>query len=205
VASLAVVATTFLLMCYWNSLYDKMWLQPLWLLFLTGAIFAERSRAEHPFATRSAAVLVIAMMAINLSMAIRAARGPWPDVDEATRVKDFIGSRDLVVTDWNAVSTIYQMMWAPNQTWDFVSDSGVYLSATPEVLRSKIIKTRQNGGTVYFLGLLDENRAAWDPMLGAKCGIPYDSLDQYRNGSTSVANFVSRGQTITLRRFDGQP
>jgi hypothetical protein len=189
-------------MCYWNSLYDKMWIQPLWLIFLTGAIFAQCTRGAHPWLGRAAGVLVLAIIVSNLTIATHDARGRWPNVDEASRVKTFVRGNDLVVSDWNAVSTIYQTMWAPQNTWDFISASGTYRSGTPEELKHQIVAAQHRGGSVYFLGLLDENRKAWDPMLGLKCGIPYESLAAYREGSTVVASFRSGGQVITLRRFD---
>ena len=205
VSSYAAIITTFVLMCYWNPFYDKTWLQPLWLLFLAAAIFADRIRFRYRTITHLAAALVGAIIVVNVSIAVRDSRGPWPDVEEATRVKGFVGSHDLVVTDWNAVSTIYHTMWAPDRTWDFVSESGVYHSATPDVLQTKIDETQRAGASVYFLGLLDLDRNAWTPVLTAKCGIPYEALDHYRNRSTLIASFRSRERLITLRKFAVEP
>ena len=203
-AAFTVLLLALMLNSYWVPLYDKMWLQPLWLLWLTGAIFAQTVRRDSPRLIGFAAGFVVAVVVTNLAIAIQQARAPWPGVEEASRVNSFVGDRDLVVTDWGEMSSVYENMWGRDRAWDFVSATGEYRSHTPDELKRRIAEVRAHQGSVYFLGLLDEQRATWDPFLGARCGVPFDALDDYRQRSKVIASFRTHDSIITLRRFDAE-
>jgi hypothetical protein len=188
------------LLCYWDPMYDKLWLLPLWLLALMAAISANGLQRNQLWLRRASMALVLVASSVNLVAAIRAAHGPWPDVDEARRLSTFVQKNDLVVTDWNSVSVLYRMIWAPDTTFDFPSEAHRYRAETASVLRQRMAEAERRGGSVYFLGILDQPQSAWDPFLGARCQVPYDSLQEMRKNSVVIASFVTRGGTITLRR-----
>lgn len=191
------------LLCFWDPLYDKLWLLPLWLLALMFAISASGLQRNQRWLRRASMALVLVASSVNLIAAMRAAHGPWPDVDEARRLSTFVQKNDLMVTDWNSVSVLYRMIWAPDTTFDFPSEAHRYRAETASVLRQRMAEAERRGGAVYFIGILDQPQSAWDPFLGARCQVPYDSLQGMRKNSVVIASFISRGGTITLRRLAG--
>jgi len=190
------------LLCYWTPTYEKLWIQPLWLLFLTGALFLHRVRCYVPWLARAAGTFVVVLVATNLVVAVHDSRGSWPNVEQAAMVNSCVSDKDLVITDWSPMSSVYENMWARPNTWNFISATGTYRSRTPEELRQKIQQAEKRNGSVYFLGLLNQDRSTWDLFLGARCGIPFDSLATYRNNSVPVAYFQSGRQVVELRRLE---
>ena len=191
---------------YWQPLYDKLWLQPLWilalLLFTSTAFVARLSRSSR----LALAAFAVACLTANLGAAIHSARWPWPNFDEANRVATMLGPNDLVITDWSSVALLYGRIWAGDaRSMDFPTTTCARLSAGLKEMETKMSDTRAHGGNVYFLGTLDLTDAVWEPFLGKHCGVPYPSLQTYRDQARTVADFQSDGGTITLRRFDSTP
>ncbi|HLH05641.1 MAG TPA: glycosyltransferase [Terriglobales bacterium] len=192
-----------LLLIYWVPLYDKLWLQPLWVLVLL--VFV-RSRYVVPPRESVRFVLValgILFATINLTAAFAASHGPWPNFDEANRVQSVIQPGDLVITDWSSVAVLYRQIWAGDAgSFDFTA---LACGESPHVLQemqTRISEAQAGGGQIYFLGMLDLKKPDWDGFLGAHCQIPFENLQLYREQSQTVATFQSDGRTVSLRRFN---
>ena len=67
-------------------------------------------------------------------------------------------------------------------------------------LQAAIDTAVAKGGDVYYLGVLDVDRAAWDAFLGARARLPYEVLDGVRSTAVTVRRLTCRGATVTLRR-----
>ena len=181
---------------YWQPLYDKLWLQPLWILALlafTRSAFVARLSRVSKFAL---AGLAVAGVALNLGAAIHSARGPWPNFDEANRVATLIGPNDFVITDWSSVALLYGRIWAGDaRSMDFPTTTCARVSTGLHEMEKRISATRARGGNVYFLGTLDLTESVWEPFLGEHCGVPYASVQTYREQARTVAQFRSDGGT----------
>jgi hypothetical protein len=56
------------------------------------------------------------------------------------------------------------------------------------------------GGAVYYLGILEPDRARWDAFLGRRAGLPYDALGDVRARAVVVAAYACAGATVMLWR-----
>jgi hypothetical protein len=186
---------------YWAPLYDKLWLQPLGVIIV---LFAVLYRIGSPHARRGAkVVLVMCFIAseavVNLVWAISAHRSPTKGIEESLIVADVVKPNDFVVLNFDQVSTLYFTFWGSAQ------NSLLLPASRPELASSRLTRaineTRETGGHVYFLSVLDMSEEAWTAFLGNRVGIPYHSFDSYRSKSTVVHSFQLDGQTITLRRL----
>ncbi len=203
IACCGTLGLGFLLLLYWDPLYDKLWLQTLWVLALlafTNAAFLESSSRV---AKGLLALLFVICGAINVSTAVNSARGPWPNFDEAARVHAILRPQDFAITEWSSVAMLYRHIWAGDAgSFDFPASTCGRGSAGIREMERQIANARARGGEIYFLGTLDLERPAWDSFLGKRCGVPYESLDTYRAQSRTVAVFRSGDTTITMRRAD---
>ena len=202
IACLSSLALGLGLQFYWQPLYDKLWLQPLWILALL--LFTRSAFAARPSRVSKLALagLAIAGMALNLGAAIQSARGPWPNFDEANRVATLIGPNDFVITDWSSVALLYSRIWAGDaRSMDFPTTVCAHPSAGINEMTTRIATTQARGDNVYFLGTLDLTKSVWDPFLGRHCGVAYESLQTYREQARTVADFRSDEGTISLKRL----
>ena len=193
----------FLLLLYWDPLYDKLWLQSLWVLALLAFTNAAFLESPSRVAKGVLALLIIGCGAINLQNALRAARGIWPNFDEAARVHAILRPQDFAITEWSSVAMLYRHIWAGDAgSFDFPASTCGRGSAGLRDMETEIASARARGGEIYFLGTLDLERPAWDSFLGKRCGVPYESLDAYRAQARTVAVFRSGDTTITMRRAE---
>jgi hypothetical protein len=146
-------------------------------------------------------VLFVTCGVIDLSTAVTSARGGWPNFDEAARVHAVLRSKDFVITEWSSVAMLYRHVWAGDAgSFDFPASTCGRGSAGLKDMEMQIAKARARGGEIYFLGTLNLEQPAWDAFLGQRCGVPYESLNAYRERTSTVATFRSDGRMITLRR-----
>jgi hypothetical protein len=124
-------------------------------------------------------------------------------VKETDRLATFIGTGDLLVGDWDKISTLYGYGWAKDgQFISFPTEAVYFRSDSVSRLRSRIDERRNLGGRIYFLELLDEPRSTWESFLGSRCGVPFVTFDAYRANSTIRATFLTNSGSVTLREFD---
>jgi len=190
----------------WDPGYDKLWLQPLaCLAFLIGSGLEAVSKdwKFRFWMTRAFPVLLLAGISLNLVWAVQAHEIKSPDMKETQRMADSIGKQDLVVGDWDAISTLYGYGWAEGgQFVSFPTEAVLHGLDSVAELRETVEAAQKRGGRVYFLSILDVSRKTWDSFLGARCGVPYSEFDSYRAHSEIRATFYTHTAPVFLRQFD---
>jgi hypothetical protein len=178
----------------WVPMYDKLWLQPLWLMVLMLSVAAPDVRFR-----KALAGLVICMAVVNLAVTWQASRGPWLNFDESQRVATVVKPNDLLVAGWSSMSVIYRHIWGIDaNNFDFPYQAGVGGAGSIALLQQRIQETHARGGRVYFLDILDQTQPEWDAFLGAHCGVPYAMMQPYREQVTEVTRFSSNGRQVRL-------
>ncbi|HTQ62320.1 MAG TPA: hypothetical protein VMI32_18990 [Candidatus Solibacter sp.] len=190
----------------WDPNYDKLWLQPLaCLAFLIGSGL-EPIGADWKFRfwmTRAFPALLLVGVSLNLVWVARLQETKSPDIPETQRLADFVGRQDLVVGEWDAISTLYGYGWAKSgQFMSFPSEAVFNGIDSVAHLRDAVETTEKRGGRVYFLSILDEPRDAWDSFLGSRCGVPYAEFDSYRAHSKYRATFKTDHSKVVLKQYD---
>jgi hypothetical protein len=69
-------------------------------------------------------------------------------------------------------------------------------------VEESIRRTKERGGKVFFLSVLDFPKPTWDAFLYKRCDVPYESFDKYRAASHVVARFQSRPGVTPLFELD---
>ncbi len=138
---------------------------------------------------------------------VRAARShatETSDLGETERLSHILGKNDLLVGEWDHLTTLYGYGWAGEQVFSFPSEAVVHGAGTVRLLHQRVIETQKAGGKIYFLALLDDPQRVWDSFLGSRCGVPYSEMDFYRAHSTvRVATFQNGPESsVDLRRLD---
>jgi hypothetical protein len=109
---------------------------------------------------------------------------------------------DLLVGDWDEISDIYSSLLADEDHY-FSFPTEAVISGVEAVSRLSdvISKTRERGGHVYFLSILDQQEDTWNSYLGTRCGVPYDALRIYREKSKVRGVFQTKSGDTVLREF----
>ena len=124
-------------------------------------------------------------------------------MSEAQRLAGVIGTQDLLVGDWDAISTLYGYGWSRNGRFiSFPTEAVLHGFESVAELREAILETQRIGGQVYFLPILDVPRTTWGSFLGARCGVPYSEMDSYREHSRIRELFHSKSSALSLRQLD---
>ena len=174
-----------LLVCVWVPTYEKLWLQPLWLMVVIASIVS-----THVQLRKALAVGILLAAVINVAVAWKASRGPMLYFDDAQRLAGIIHENDLLVAGWSASSVVYRHTFGnAGHNFDFVYHAGADGARTVPMLTQEIAATRARDGRVYFLDILDQNDREWNAFLGQKCGVPYESLQTYREQAREVTRF----------------
>ena len=126
-----------------------------------------------------------------------------PGMQKAQIVAARVGKEDFVVGGWVNVSILYGDISAgAGQYMDFTSEAVSHGRDATTHLREAILKTLQNGGRVYFLGVVDLPKQDRDSYLGSRCGVPFSDMDFYRTHSNVLAKFRSGKGEISFSRLD---
>ena len=204
----AAVGFTFTIipLLVWDPQYDKLWLQPLACLafLVTSSRVAPNldGPARSPL-SKVLPVLLLCGLAMNLVWLTRCHYTKTSEMSEAQRLAGVIGTRDLLVGDWDAVSTLYGYGWSRDGRFiSFPTEAVLHGFDSVTELREAVRDTQRIGGRVYFLSLLDVPRASWDSFLGTRCGVPYSELDFYREHSKLRELFHSKSSELSLRQLD---
>jgi hypothetical protein len=158
--------TTMVPVISWMPTYDKLWLQPLACLFLSGGLLLTVALRQRQFNFRyllpGGYALVAAIAVSNIAWAVSANTKPTPYMNEAREVAALVTPQDLIVGDWNNIFLVYQAFWAPR-----ANSFNVPTIATQEGLQTitqladMVARTKKSGGQVYFLGILDLSKQDW--------------------------------------------
>jgi hypothetical protein len=190
----------------WDPGYAKFWLQPLTciavLTTLAYEVLLDSDSVQKRIAITAAGLLFISINA-NLVWATRDHEQESPDLQQAQQIAQIVGPNDFVIGAWNGAAILYGAIYAREDRFlDFNEDAVFHRRKATFDLDEATAETAKRGGKVYFVGVLDDSKAQWDAFLGARCGIPYSDLADYRVGSIRINNF-DRGTTeVTLWRFD---
>jgi len=187
--------------------YDKLWLQPLaCLAVLLGISVSLITPDERNYFLLSRVIpaLVLAGVLSNTLWAVKSHATVTSDFSETERLSQIVGKSDLLVGDWDHLSTLYGYGWAEAQVFSFPTEAVVHGAGSVQLLNEKVTETHKAGGKIYFLALLDNPREFWDSYLGSRCGVPYSELDFYRaHSSVRVATFKNGPESsVDLRRLD---
>jgi hypothetical protein len=186
---------------YYDPLYNKLWLQPLGLLlFLLAVLYHSASSSTR---RRAITILALSFIAVeassNLAAAIQAHRKPTQGVMEARLIADLVKPNDLIVLNFDDLSTLYLTLWGSSQNSLLLPAST--LAEASNRIDQQIREARTTGGSLYFLSVLDMPEKDWTDFLGNRVGIPYHAFDGHRSKSVVVRSFVVNGKTITLRKL----
>src|ERR1700686_2103515 len=174
---------TIIPLALWEANYDKLWLQPLaCLAVLLGIsiIVIPPPQRNSLLLTKAIPALLLAGVLSNIPWAVRSHSTQTSDLSETERLSHILGENDLLVGEWDRFTTLYGYGWSSTRVFAFPSEAVVHGAGAVQLLREKIIKTREAGGKIYFLSLLDVPQDVWDSFLGSRCGVPYSELDFYR-------------------------
>jgi hypothetical protein len=202
------LAATLLGPIVWEPLYDKLWLQPLgcWSFLVVLGVSRLPPAARRPVWIKAGVIALLSLATLNLGWAIPAHRGETPYLTEARRIAEIANERDLVVQDWDQISVLYGTVWgwSPRRhRLDFPSSALALRGDVRGELDRQVEAAWKRGGRVYFVGILDQPRAAWDVLLGGRAGIPYEILAPYRSGARIVASFPYRNTAVHLFQWEG--
>jgi hypothetical protein len=200
----ATIAADILPLVFWDSLYDKLWLQPLAALFLaSGVVLSVPVPRGGIFHLKAAGGAILTLVAVsNLVTAAYGHLSQTPYLQEAQQVHRIVHPGDLIVADWDAVSLLYGSFFSP----------GVNILSLPVVagedgvrtikrVNNMVSATFRADAQVYFLGVLDTPEPVWTAFLGQRCGLPYDSFNDYRRCARAIEGFNYNGSQITLRKL----
>jgi hypothetical protein len=199
-------AFTIIPVIIWDPSYDKLWLQPLACLafFIGMALKPISMDVRYGFLiSRAFSVLILAGVSLNLVWAVQDHETKLPDLEETQRMAGLIEKQDLVVGDWDSISTLYGYGWAADgQLISFPTEAVLHGYDSVAQLREAISAAERRGGRVYFLSLLDEPQKTWDSFLGSRCGVPYSVMDSYRTHSRIRATFYEQSSQVFLRQLE---
>lgn len=206
IAATVGFAFTVIPLIIWDPSYDKLWLQPLacLALFIGIALKPVSTNVRYGLLiSRAFSVFVLAGVSLNLVWAVREHETKLPDLEETQRLAGLIEKRDLVVGDWDSISTLYGYGWAADgQLISFPTEAVLHGYDSVANLRAAISEAEGRGGQVYFLSLLDVPQKTWDSFLGSRCGVPYSVMDSYRTHSRIRATFNEQSSQVFLRQLE---
>jgi hypothetical protein len=186
---------------YWDSIYDKLWLQPLALIVFLIALLCATDRPAYWRGWLRCGLVAFFVFEITANMVwlVRDHFQETQGLKEASIVAADISPRDKVVLDFDVVSSLYYAFWGVRENVLLLPAS--QRQKADQWMLQAIANCRQNGGSVYFLGVLDQSEPVWDAFLGRRVGIPYDTYASYRAQAQIVETFKLRNAVVTLRRL----
>jgi hypothetical protein len=184
-----------LALVFWDTLYDKLWLQPLAVFFFGCGVVSAAWYRRLPRPPRFVPELVLVTMIVTTGFyrALEANRSATPCLVTARRLADSVRSSDLLVTDWDPISLLYSSFWGNGaRIFDVPSTATGYGPNTLSMLDGQISKVSAAGGRILFLRILDMREADWNAYLGNRCQLPYHSLDAIRKCATPVEQLTCK-------------
>ena len=198
----AVLALVAWPLVYWGSLYDKLWLQPLALIvFLLAVCFAvQRENSGSGWLLEIVAtIFLIVEASTNMVGLVRDHFTETQGIQQASQVAATIRPQDAVVVDFDDISSLYYALWGMR------GNALVLPASTPadaaSWMKTALENCRHSGGSLYFLGILDQSETLWNQFLAKRVGISYESFAEYRARAQVVETFHLRNNVLTLRRL----
>lgn len=187
--ALAGVILPLLAAAYWFPGYDKLWLQPnLCLILILGILVKQAAKSLKKALIPIVFLILILQIFSNFVWLFPSRYQENIALKGAEEVSEIVKSPpDLVIDGWDFVSLLYGALWS-HHIYNFHSAVEVKGKAVLDELPKLIEETRKRGGKVYFLGVLNETEANWSWFLGPR-GLPYHSMDKYRQKAKLVKHF----------------
>lgn len=185
----------------WDPVYDKLWLQPLMLIWFC-ALLAWNSGSN--FTKYSIVCCAILTVVPNLFWGYLRNPVEYKYVQPALETIEQIKPNDIIVTDWNPITIMAMSVGISNETFPIIS----YAHDNPKGVTEKLIqlleKSENNKARLIFFGILDQPRETWDPFLGKRCGLPYEDLNSFRCSSTVLRKINYQGISLSVFAIDYQ-
>jgi hypothetical protein len=190
---------------YWVATYEKLWLQPIGaVVLLVGLSLAilPPSRSQRTAAAMCMTLILVEFLS-NSCWVIPNLGSKTPYLDEARRVNGVLREDDLVVYGWDGISVVYSSLYGFGRP-QICLPSAAHERGLGVIddLRQRIGHADSQGHRVFFLGVLDVSEAAWQPFLGARLGVPFHAMDEFRRRCCPVVTFRVDGKTLTLNRYN---
>jgi hypothetical protein len=143
-------------------------------------------------------LLIIALEAtVNLPQIVFAHIKPTRCLDDALRVNNLISPRDKVVTDFDAVSSLWMGLYDQDQTRTLLFPATA-ASTSLAILERWAGECSRSGCRILFVALLDQTPEVWEAFLGQRLKIHYDSLAEYRRLSRSIDLFSCEDNSLRV-------
>ncbi|MBI4851959.1 MAG: hypothetical protein HY819_09200 [Acidobacteria bacterium] len=196
-AAIAALIFPLLAAAYWFPGYDKLWLQPNFcLILIVGVLIKYVSKNLNKTLNKNSNKILISLAFFilflevfsNLIWLIPSRFQENKALTGAKEVSEIVKSPpDLVIDGWDFVSLLYGALWS-HHIYNFHSAVEAKGKGVLDELPKLIEETKKRGGKVYFIGVLEESEGAWSWFLGPR-GLPYNSLDEYRQKAKLVKHF----------------
>lgn len=201
----------------WDPVYDKLLIEPVGCLIFAVAVGlgASRHLGRHIAVPRIAAMACIASVVASLPWVLRCHREGTPELPEIRRFASIVGPSDLVVGDWDPISTLYSSIyvdplpdpahrrdsaWAENpRFFSFTTEANLEGPKAVRSLEAAVSRAQVGGGHVYFVNILDVPERTWQPTMGRRFHVPYEDLAFYRNDSRVIEKLPTREGEVPIR------
>jgi hypothetical protein len=183
---------------YWDPMYNKLWLQPLALLTVLGAVLGTRMSR---LGTRTLVVIVLLIilteLSINLPQVVRDHAEPTRCLADASIANELIRPGDKVVTDFDPVSSLWMGLYdrEPARTLLFPATPGL---TSLSMLNRWIGECGGSSCRIVFIALLDQPADVWESFLGDRLNVHYASLDRFRRWSHRIREFSCEDSSLRI-------
>jgi hypothetical protein len=210
IAAIAWLATVYVVAFYFLAGYDKIWffaMVPLGsLAALAFDVCKEGGNWIPPVLTVGPGFLLVLINVVFIACPRRFARNE--DLDAALRLRSLVQAKDLLVTPgWDAPSVYagYALTRPLSclRLTGAAMDTGFQPAEISKIFAAQVGRARQEGGHVYFLGLLDLTADQWDVFFGSQMHLPYSLLDPYRRSAFPRTQIASTTGDVTLFEVAG--
>jgi hypothetical protein len=204
------LVVTLSVLAYWSAFYDKLWLQPAACIFLLcgfGLRTGITDKVTFQRYLRTAGIVLIVIEA-TLTLTFKGIPDHFSEtayLSEAKEVAELVREQDMVVCDWDGLSTTYSTVFRNGKSIQLpalTSESGP--GEALKKIQQDILQTQKEGGQVYFLNVLDISEKSWNGFLGGRLGLDYYKFDDYRKNTEIIKSFKLKNGETTLRRLRDQ-
>jgi hypothetical protein len=194
-------------LAYWSAFYDKLWLQPAACIFFLCGFALKPGITDKVNFQRylRAAGIVLIVIEATLTLTFKGIPDRFSEtayLAEAKEVAELVRAQDMVVCDWDGLSTTYSTVFRNGKSVQLpalTSESGP--DEALKKIQRDILQTQREGGQVYFLNVLDIPEKSWNGFLGNRLGLDYYKFDDYRKNTEIIKSFKLNNGAATLRRL----
>jgi len=197
-------------LAYWSAFYDKLWLQPAACIFFLCGFALKTGITDKVTFQRylRAAGIVLIIIEATLTLTFKGIPDHFSEtayLSEAKEVAELVRAQDMVVCDWDGLSTTYSTVFRNGKSVQLpalTSESGP--DEALKKIQQDIIQTQSGGGQVYFLNVLDIPEKSWNGFLGNRLGLDYYKFDDFRKNTEIIKSFKLKNGAAILRRLRDQ-